>query len=359
MTRPPSQSLIVSQHNVGPALSMSTNVAESTRISAGTTMPALRDAIDAYAGVLAKLEATANDSNEPAVLDALQSATEDVVRTCARAELSLSIQDVLAARAYFQSQTAQVLEQSWIIERARRWPRGYQGDFKIIEAAYSTCIRSNTPMGRVIDKLVLGLDLAHAVRGRLAMMREAAQEEIIRHSTGVRVINLACGPCRELVDFGSLLRERDAHVVCVDHDPEALAYARNLLTSQGLDGPTVQFLLANALRLATPNAWYETFGRADVIYSMGVFDYLRDRTVAHLLTAAFANLNAGGCLIVPFKDCMRYDATPFRWLMNWTGFRERNTAQVLDLVRSAGLPEATVSVDRDRTGIIVFVRVRR
>ena len=57
------------------------------------------------------------------------------------------------------------------------------------------------------------------------------------------------------------------------------------------------------------------FGQQDVIYSVGLFDYLDDDVLTRLLGTLYRLLSPGGRLITSFKDSRRYATFDNKWLL--------------------------------------------
>jgi hypothetical protein len=107
----------------------------------------------------------------------------------------------------------------------------------------------------------------------------------------------------------------------------------------------------NALRTRSAKATIQQFGRFDLIYSVGLCDYLTDAHLIALLSAWRETLQEGGVLYVAFKDTLEYDHTPYQWHLDWY-FYQRTHEDVLDLYRAAGFDVEALKISRDDTGII-------
>ncbi len=253
----------------------------------------------------------------------------------------------------FRRRTDKWFATSYFMQRARTWPRGYPGDFEIIERAYDGQPLSSG-LGRLLDQYFLTTTLAHAIRYRRALMRELLAEKMRAHH-GLRILNIGCGPCREIVELASVIRDTSARAVCVDHDPEALAYATLRLNEHQLQDH-VELRRYNALRMVHAQRNVREFGRFDVIYAIGLLDYLADDAAVRLLNALHGTLKPGGELIAVFKDCDRYDTTDYHWLVHWTGFLQRTRHQSWRLLQLAGLPCDAVTVQRSQDDVMIFYR---
>lgn len=256
----------------------------------------------------------------------------------------------------FRRRTDAWFATSYFMQRARTWPRGYPGDFEIIERAYDHQPLS-TGLGRLFDQYFLAATLAQAIRYRRALMREILAVQMrARHRA--RILNIGCGPCREIIELAPVIRDTSARIVCVDQDQEALTYAAGRLAACDLQDH-VELRRYNALRMIDAHRNILAFGHCDVIYTIGLFDYLADDTLARLFAALHLTLSPGGELVAVFKDSERYDTFDYHWLVNWNGFHQRTRHDSWRVLELAGIPHDAVTVQRSQDDVMVFYRILR
>jgi len=253
--------------------------------------------------------------------------------------------------------TAPAFSRSWLASRAREWPRGYPGDYLLLEAAYARAIRSEG-IGAHIDAYFHRQTLAVAVRSRLrglsALLRRRAKEEVEAEAgPGARWLNLACGSARELLDV-PVAPGRE--IVGIDQDAEALEYARDLLAPAG---HVVRWETRNAFRFSSAEATRRRYGLFTTIYSAGLFDYLDDEPLTALLAGLYGALAPGGQLIAAFKDAERYLHHPYHWVVRWHQFFQRTEPRFRELLARAGIPSDRLELVRDESGVILFFLARR
>lgn len=256
-------------------------------------------------------------------------------------------------QAWFRQTTEPVLGQGRILQRARTWPEGYPGDYVTLELVYA-----NEPNGeglaRILDRIFLSRTLAVAVRSRLRKLAQSLVVRATEETTTSNWLNLACGSCRELL---SVPVREDRAIHCVDSDPNALNYARQLLSKR--TNETLHFHTENAFRLVNPRRNIQRFGEFTTIYSAGLFDYLNDETLSRLLAGLYGSLAKGGVLIAPLKDATRYETFDYHWAAKWDFFFQRTEASFLRIFEVAGIPVADTTVKRDESGVILFFQARR
>lgn len=264
---------------------------------------------------------------------------------------------VKSAQIEFREKTNQILSKSYCINRTRTWPQGHQGDFNTLEIAYK-----NTPLsegiGYHLDKYVLSAPLADGVRDRIVKLRELLKEELSGRQNP-RVLDVACGSCREVFELASEIKASGAKFTCVDLDEDALNYALDRLALAGLTEDHVELRKYNALRIFDFDTAMMEFGMQDVIYSVGYFDYLPDDFLIKLLSSLYKLLTPGGKLIAAFKDANRYRSQIYHWLLNWDGFLQRTEDDFERLLHYAEIPEGALSMTRVDSGSIIFYTARK
>ncbi len=261
------------------------------------------------------------------------------------------------AQISVRQKTHKFFEKSYFMNRARTWPQGYAGDYLTLEGVYR-----NTPMsegiGYCLDSHFLSSELGTAVRGRLAMLTELIKTELISRQQP-RILSIACGSCRELFTLAPEIKESGARIICLDFDSDALAYSANRQAFTGVEPEQLKFRQYNALKMVSHERNLKEFGMQDVIYSTGFFDYLDDEILARLLNASYQLVDHGGTLIASFKDCRRYRAQEYHWFVDWNGFYQRTEKDMQRVLKKADIPEASLRMHRDSSGVICFFLVTK
>ncbi len=179
-------------------------------------------------------------------------------------------------------------------------PKGYAGDFLMMEAIYRNTPDGDGNLGLMIDAYCLQCPPAKAVRGRrrmLAKLLERYSGPLIEQGRRVHIMNLACGSNRELFDF--LKRCPDTskiEAICMDADQDALKYTNkevNIFPHEA----TIRLMKDNVVKWSLGRVRHE-FGKQDIIYSAGLTDYLDERLFIALLNRIYDFLNPGGITII-------------------------------------------------------------
>ena len=184
-------------------------------------------------------------------------------------------------------------------------------------------IYDNRPVGetwlqRLADRYYLNGPLARAARVRLRQATVWLRQQIENRAVArdrVDVLSLASGGARDAIGAIADAGWRDGVVYFgIDIDSQAVAYAQTRAKAAGLNG-NFRVEVGNALR--PPRAWQERF---DIVTSLGLFDYLRDRTITILLNHIHDLLRPGGALLfgmVTSNPNQRFFEDYLNWQMHY------------------------------------------
>lgn len=222
-----------------------------------------------------------------------------------------------ASRKLTEVLLAPFIARSPFLDRCRVKPRGYPGDYLAMSWMYEGRRRGDTLFGRVLDQLGLEERLAHTV----PMRRDALLEHLDWRGAKsrdrqrpTRILNLGAGPARELHEWLDRLEPGPRlEIVLIDQDEEALAFAHERVTRAALRHAGRVRVVCRHLSFrqlfAEPRQLAELDG-CGLIYSAGLFDYLRNATAQALIAQCFELLEPGGRLLVGNAA----DAPIVRWL---------------------------------------------
>ena len=221
----------------------------------------------------------------------------------------------------------EILLQSEFIRHALRKPRGYAGDSDLMNIIYANADRGSNAFAILTNRVYQSLPAAEAVR-----QRSRAIESLLRAlPAGSRILNLACGPAREVAAWLPTAPD-STQIDLFDHDIKTVALARRVLADsrvRHLVGNAFQIIKGN-LRVAEPRSallsWCDPVRdfrsvRAfvapikyrlselkkcsyDLIYSAGLYDYIEhfpenpERGTIGLTKRLFDLLRPGGRLLI-------------------------------------------------------------
>jgi SAM-dependent methyltransferase len=183
-------------------------------------------------------------------------------------------------------------------ERCYSKPRGYAGDFLSIEWIYRDAPEGSGRLGALLDRCFLDQPAAQAVRNRRGLLVEEIRQTMEEAGERpARVLNMACGPAREIFDTFEMLPDpARLTATCLDMDRQALELVAQLRDRRKLK---------NNIRLEHANLLPLVMGRQridleplDLAYSIGLIDYFKDAFVVKLLDFVHDHLRPGGRVIL-------------------------------------------------------------
>ncbi|MDH4162108.1 MAG: class I SAM-dependent methyltransferase [Nitrospirota bacterium] len=260
---------------------------------------------------------------------------------------------IKSAQARFRADTDIIFLKSYFLLRARTWPAGNAGDHETIESIYRNAPLSSG-IGRILDQLFLKSTLAMAVKERKEVIKQLLKREIKKRNEP-KMLNVASGSCRELVEIAQDIKTSNTHLICVDISSQALEAASMRLSYANLGTDQVQFRKYNALKMISSDRNIKEFGKQDIIYSIGLFDYLSDDMLVRLLSALYDCLEPGGVLITSYKDKEHYKLFDYHWLTDWTSFYQRSKEHVRQIYASTNIPATNVAYEKMNLPAIYFI----
>jgi len=251
-----------------------------------------------------------------------------------------------------------------IIKLAYDRPRGYPGDFELFEIIYNNKpIAENKTFGFYCDKFFLNNAYAMAARARKNKMKNILQDFMENSNLStIRLLNIACGPSREIRELVAdplLLSEISGKNIVftgLDNDKDALKFSKSALSNLPSNIET-RFLHENVLNLFRDGKYYNLIGKQDVIYILGLTEYLPDRIFKRLLRFLFQLLDEKGMLVVTYKDKdITFPSLGPDWISDWD-FIKRGKDDLIRAAKEVGADEHSLKIEREGTGTIFFVKI--
>ncbi len=207
---------------------------------------------------------------------------------------------------------------SQFAQRTYHKPKGYAGDFLMMEHMYKNIPEGQDRLGELVDEFCLGRPAAKAIRGRRSLLADQLAKltgQLTEQDDYIKVMNLACGPNREFFDFLKNCEYDDKiEALCVDIDAEALQYTNKFVNTFS-HRASIRLMRENVIKWSLGKVNHN-IGPQDVIYSAGLCDYLGDRMFKALIVKCYHNLKPGGALVLgnfaPHQDVVFLDRI-LRW----------------------------------------------
>ncbi|MFL5345538.1 MAG: class I SAM-dependent methyltransferase [Hyalangium sp.] len=256
----------------------------------------------------------------------------------------------------FRAEAGPYFWKSAVLRRCWEKPRGYAGDFLMMESLYRNTPAGDTPAERWMDLWALALPGFQAVRNRRDMLAGLLRAE---HARGARrVMNVASGSAPELVAVAREIAFEG--VTLMDQDKGALEAA---LAHFGRVG-ALPATRHDALRLWSGSVLELLRNRSelkrasqDFIYSIGLYDYLTERFARTLTGKLWDGLAPGGLLALGNFNARNpmhhFTESALDWYLVY-----REPEDMLRLV--AGLPELVeAQVLTEDTGCLHLLLARK
>lgn len=237
-----------------------------------------------------------------------------------------------------------------IWKRSYEKPLGYPGDFEMMNYVYEWRPRGETVFERLVHRI--GLDVAECIGTRMVMIQRALAEMMARGPADrpARVLSLGCGPAQEVANYmqvPSLPRPID--VTLMDQDHEALSYAYRQICPDAMrfgNRSTVQCLQVSFIQLMKDTEVFEFLPPQELIYSVGLVDYLSMKRVQRLVRRLYDKLAPGGQLVIGnMADVAGGNLWPMEFLCDWSLHYRNEDAMIEMAAEVPGGAERTLRPD--------------
>jgi len=249
-----------------------------------------------------------------------------------------------------------------IWDRSYAKPLGYPGDFIVMNQVYD-----NTRVGAdVYQQLVhrLGLEVAECIATRMEVVRSHINTVVRERGEGraAKILSLGCGSAREVESFLATQRVSGRRVdfTLIDQETAALRYAQehaypHVLSSKGqFNVQCINLSFTDILRWTNGISMLPP---QDLVYSVGLLDYLTDRRATGLVHRLYSALAPGGLLIIGnMNETPLSNLWPMEFIADWT-LEYRNEPQML--AWADGLQARTVWTETEPTGRVRLLFIRK
>jgi len=246
-----------------------------------------------------------------------------------------------------------------IWDRAYNKPLGYPGDFGILDHIYSNADAGETIYAKLLNRL--GVESLRCVETRMNMMSRTLKETLAVPSSGepLRILSIGCGASEEVRQSLFNQAQRPAIFTLIDQDDRALnaSFERiypETLRQKGL--VSVNCLQTGFQRLVNPRSINPAIPPQDIIYSLGILDYLKQPRAKRFCRTLFSLLKPGGLFVVAnVQDLIDNGRWRAECIADWT-LIYRNREQMIDLAQDL---DGEFEIREDSTRNILMLTVRK
>ena len=259
------------------------------------------------------------------------------------------------ASRYFHERFGALVDLSPFAGRCFHKPLGYAGDFEMMNIVYRNESLGGTLFGRSLSRAVLDSDAGRAVRHRAHYLAAKIEAAIARHERHgpVRILSVAAGPAMELQLIlrkdAALLRAGRAEIALLDQDATALEHARKRIQALAAQAGVEVSLrcIETSIRKVIVAGLDSSH---DLVYSAGLFDYLKDRAARAAAARLVDALTPGGQAVIGNFDVANPTRSFMELILDWP-LHHRSAA---DLRRLFGDLGKAIAIEKEATGLNLF-----
>ena len=246
-----------------------------------------------------------------------------------------------------------------VMKRCYEKPLGYPGDFRIMNYVYEWQRVGDTPYEKLLHRI--GIETGACVGTRLRMTQKLIAERIAAFAgdTPLNIANLGCGSAYEVYDYLKIDHlPSPVNFTLIDQDDRALNHAYEHAYPEVVrhaGRAKVQCLQASFAQLLKAGALFKSLPPQDVIYSLGLYDYLSARRARALTHDLYAQVKPGGQLILAnVKKGREACEWPLEFVTDWS-LVYRTESDMLALIDGLDIANVTVEVDSTKCIYLMVV----
>ncbi|MFQ5787952.1 MAG: hypothetical protein ACE5H1_08210, partial [Thermodesulfobacteriota bacterium] len=265
-------------------------------------------------------------------------------------------------KEYFRHHLLDLFLTAPFINRSYKKPLGYAGDYEMMNMLYQNQYEGKTLFGKFLNGHIWQSPASQAVRNRVPYLVNKMLM-ILSDSTpkiGASITSIGCGPAKEVQEFILHGIEADnCEFNLIDAERSALRYCQDKVLeakhSRGV-GTKIKILNKSVAEILR-NKNNPLSAKQDLIYSVGLFDYLSADLCISLIRIFYENLKPNGTLIIGNFDPSNETRNYMEYAMEWH-LIYRNGQDMLDLASSL-TDKAECFVEKEATKTNNFLVVKK
>jgi len=262
---------------------------------------------------------------------------------------------------YLKAQMRDLLMPAPIYRQSLFKPLGYAGDYVVMNIAYTNHYQGDSAYAKFVNRMFCQISISRAAIARVPFLKGWIERVVREHPGEVsRITTIASGPAREVQEFLSDAEpDLRAAFTLFDQDALALSFAQSALSPFARrfgDRVTIRYVNGAVKHLVKDSGRYGILKEQDLVYTAGLFDYLKGDVAALLAKQLFDLLRPGGYLVIGnlTNDC---DSRGFlEYLVDWN-IIYRSDEEIRDFARY--LKPADMWIEQEETGINHFLVIKR
>jgi hypothetical protein len=213
----------------------------------------------------------------------------------------------------------------------------------------------DTLFGQALSRVTLDSAAGRAVRQRAHYLTEKIEAVVARGGPGqpARILSVAAGPAMELQLIlrrePALLQAGRVEIALLDQDGGALEHAREQIEALAAQAEIEVTLrcINTSIRTVIAEGLDSSY---DLVYSAGLFDYLKDRAVRAAGERLVAGLAPGGHAVIGNFDVANPTRPFMELILDWPLYHR----SAGDLRRLFGGLGTGLAIEREATGVNLF-----
>ncbi len=270
---------------------------------------------------------------------------------------------LVAYKTYTESVLTPEFMGAPIWDRSYHKPLGYPGDFVIMDYLYSMKREGKDLYAKLLH--YLGIEMGEFIRTRMEMMRGFIADFISEKSTDahkkiIAVSTIGCGSAVELRTYlQAAALSHKVELTLLDQDERAMREAYDHAYTQSLrHGGNVSLKCFNTsfMELMQAGKLFKTFPQQDMIYSLGIMDYMAQKRAKQMVEGLYEHLAPGGLLVVGnINNTEGYPLWPLEFIFDWN-LVYRSKQDMLDLASDLNAKSVEIYVDKSTYKYFLCIR---
>ncbi len=264
-----------------------------------------------------------------------------------------------AHRRLLRQRLVPLLSASPFLRRAFEKPLGYAGDFEMMNMLYRDHAEGDSLFGQVLNIWATQTPVAQANINRLELIGRCIHDSLLGAKGRLKVMSIGCGPAREVQELLTHAPQlgRFLDVGLIDQGEGAIAHCESVLAPLAAKtGARFHFHRESIRRFLAVRESERTFGKRNLIYSGGLFDYLGDRAYKVLLQVLYDALVPGGRLLLGNVAAHNPSRWAMEYFVDWMVIH-RSAEELRALASHLKPKPLEISVQSEPSGVNLFLHV--
>lgn len=244
-------------------------------------------------------------------LQQFEEATAETINSYLKHKMPIFLQDIGASIAalgpkeiklcyeFLRYQVGNTFYKSSYGNRSFFKPRGYAGDYEMMNNVYFNELRGKNLFGKCVQRFFTDSSAGKAVKNRAVFLTNKIVA-LCQQVENPKILGVASGPAREIqkmfIEHPELAKKCEIHLL--DQDDEALKFSQReiyeICRKQNIQ-PNIHFHNLAIKNVISDGLHIQDF---DLIYSAGLFDYFTDPVAQFAANRLYMALKTGGQLII-------------------------------------------------------------